>query len=123
MRLQGHTSWVSAVAVTHDGRHVVSGSNDKTLRVWDLANGRTKITLQGHSNWITAVTVTSDDRHVISSSWDSTVRVWELKDGKGIVTFTIDGVVTACRVTQDNRTILAGDGFGRVHFLRLEGLD
>ena len=60
---------------------------------------------------------------MISSCWDNTVRVWELKDGKEVTTFTVDGAVTACRVTQENRTIVAGDDFGRVHFLRLEGVD
>ena len=42
----GHTSSVRAMAVTPDGRHVVSGSLDHTLRVWDLATGETKTTLQ-----------------------------------------------------------------------------
>ena len=41
---------VTAVAVTPDGRHVVSGSEDSTLRVWDLATGETKTTLQGHTS-------------------------------------------------------------------------
>jgi WD domain, G-beta repeat len=43
------------VAVTPDGRYVVSGSLDKTLRVWDLATGQTKTTLQGHTDWVNAV--------------------------------------------------------------------
>jgi hypothetical protein len=47
--LQGHTESVRAVAVTPDGRHVVSGSYDNTLRVWDLATGETKTRLQGHT--------------------------------------------------------------------------
>jgi len=37
---EGHTDWVSAVAVTPDGRRAVSGSWDQTLRLWDLENGR-----------------------------------------------------------------------------------
>ena len=53
---------------------------------------------------------------------DNTLRVWDLKDGKEILTFTVDGEVTACIAAQDNRTIVAGDGFGRLHFLRSEGV-
>jgi hypothetical protein len=60
-----------------------------------------------------------DDTTAVSGSWDNTLRVWELKDRKEPVTLTIDGHVTACAVAHDNRTIVAGDSFGRVHFLRL----
>jgi WD40 repeat protein len=121
--LQGHTGWVNAVAVTPDGRHVVSGSSDNTLCVWDLATGETKTMLQGHTSLVNAVAVTPDGRHVVSGSWDNTLRVWDLKDRKEILTFTLDAIVTACVVAQDNRTIVAGDGFGRMHFLRFEGAD
>jgi WD40 repeat protein len=93
------------------------------LRVWDLESGQTLRTLQGHTNWVTAVALTPDGRHIVSGSRDYTLRVWDLKDGKELVTFAIDGNVTACAVAHDNRTIVAGDSFGRVHFLRLEGVD
>jgi WD40 repeat protein len=121
--LQGHTSAVGPVALTSDGRRVVSGSWDTTLRVWDLENGQTIRTLQGHTSAVGAVALTSDGRRVVSGSEDSTLRVWDLKDGKELVTFTVDGNVTACALAQDNRTIVAGDRFGRVHFLRLAGVD
>ena len=51
------------------------------------------------------------------------LRVWDLKDGKELVTSTVDGIVDACAVAHDNWTIVAGDNLGRVHFLRLEGVD
>jgi hypothetical protein len=117
--LQGHTDRVNAVAVTPDGRHVVSGSSDKTLCVWDPAAGETRTTLQGHTGWVNAVAVTPDGRRVVSGSRDNTLRVWDLKDGKEILTLTVDGEVTACIAAQDNRTIVAGDGFGQLHFLHL----
>jgi WD40 repeat protein len=122
---EGHTRPVHAVAVTRDGRHAVSGSMDKTLRVWDLATGETKTTLQGHTGWVNAVAVTPDDRHVVSGSSDKTLRVWDLKDGKEILTFTLDldAAVTAYIVAQDNRTIVAGDQSGRLHFLRIVEAD
>jgi hypothetical protein len=47
------------------------------------------------------------------------LRVWDLKDGKEILTLTVDAAVTACIAAPDNRTIVAGDSFGRLHFLRL----
>ena len=117
--LQGHTLGVSAVAITPDGRRAVFGSGDTTLRVWDLETGQTLTTLQGHTHWVNAVAITPDGRCALSGSEDSTLRVWDLRDGKELVILTVDRNVTVCAVAHDNRTIVAGDGFGRVHFLRL----
>jgi WD40 repeat protein len=81
--LKGHTDSVYTVAVTFDGRHVVSGSRDRTLRVWDLATGKTKKTLHGHTSPVTEVAVTPDGRHMVSScSWNDTLRVWDLATGE-----------------------------------------
>ena len=46
--------------------------------------------------------------------------MWDLTNGRQIATFTADADVLACAMTPDGRTIVAGDGLGRVHFLRLE---
>ena len=64
-----------------------------------------------------------DGRHVVSGSCDNTLRVWNLKDGKEILTFIADAEVAACIAAQDNRTIVAGDGFGRLHFLEIVEAD
>jgi WD40 repeat protein len=76
--LTGHTYAVYAVAVTPDGRQVVSGSWDDTVRVWDLASGQPVRTLTGHTGAVDAVAVTPDGRQVVSGSSDHTVRVWDL---------------------------------------------
>ena len=60
--LEGHSDKVWSVSVTPDGRRAVSGSGDKTLRVWDLESGRCLRTLTGHSVWVTSVSVTPDGR-------------------------------------------------------------
>lgn len=60
--LVGHTFLVCAVAVTSDGRRAISGSEDQTLKVWDLASGRELHTLTGHTDVVRAVAVTPDHR-------------------------------------------------------------
>ncbi len=57
--LTGHTDRVYAVAVTGDGR-ALSGSDDQTVRVWDLDSGECSRVLQGHSGLVYAVAVTGD---------------------------------------------------------------
>ena len=73
--LKGHTSFVLSVCVTPDGLHVVTGSNDKTARVWLLADGSLVRTLEGHTGSVWSVCVTPDGLHVVTGSEDRTARV------------------------------------------------
>ena len=76
--LSGHSSWVRAVAVL-GGDRVVSGSRDKTLKVWSVASGECLQTLSGHSLSVTAVAVLDADR-IVSGSWDMTLKMWSVTD-------------------------------------------
>jgi hypothetical protein len=106
--LEGHTSDVTACAVMPDGRHVVSTSHDKTLKIWEPATGRTLATLEGHAGYVTACAVTPDGRHVVSASADKTLRVWELATGRTLATLEGHaGYVTACAVTPDGRRVVS----------------
>ena len=63
---------------------IVSGGNDKTVRVWDLTSGAPRgEPLRGHEDWVTSVALgTLEDRPVIASGGlDKTVRVWDLISG------------------------------------------
>ncbi|MFD4644833.1 hypothetical protein ACFWO9_00670, partial [Streptomyces sp. NPDC058441] len=83
--LAGHTDSVNAVATAEvDGRPVaVTGSDDHTVRVWDLTTGRTVAVLAGHTDSVNAVaTAEVDGRPVaVTGSDDHTVRVWDLTTG------------------------------------------
>ncbi|KAH8048083.1 hypothetical protein JL722_12676 [Aureococcus anophagefferens] len=73
------------VAVFHDGRRVVSGSADKTVKVWDAATGECVATLAGHSKEVLGVAVFPDGRRVVSGSGDKTVKVWDAATGESSV--------------------------------------
>jgi hypothetical protein len=106
--LADHTDRVTACAVTPDGRHVVSASDDQTLKVWELGSGRAVATLAGHTGVVLACAVTPDGRHVVSASQDQTLKVWEL--GSGRVVATLAGhtaYVSACAVTPDGRHVVS----------------
>ncbi len=68
--------------MTPDGRRAVSGSDDETLRVWDLESGRCLRTLEGHSSGVRSVSVTPDGRRAVSGSDDETLRVWDVESGQ-----------------------------------------
>ncbi|HMA33966.1 MAG TPA: NB-ARC domain-containing protein [Chloroflexia bacterium] len=79
--LLGHTGVVTAVALTGDGTRAVSASEDRTLRVWDLASGAAIHILAGHRGEVEAVAVTADGTRTVSASRDGTLRVWDLASG------------------------------------------
>ena len=105
----GHEDWVRSVAVTPDGRYVVSGSDDKTVRVWDWQSGKEVRRLTGHERGVMSVAVTPDGRYVVSGSHDGTVRVWDWQSGKEVRRLTgHQGVVYSVAVTPDGRYVVSG---------------
>ena len=76
--LEGHTHFVAAVVNISDDI-VVSGSDDDTLRVWNIKTGKCLKVLEGHTESVYAVTKMSDDI-IVSESWDETIRVWRWKE-------------------------------------------
>ena len=74
----GHSAPVTGLAVTADGKFLVTASDDKTVRVWDVASGKQLRSFQGHMEKLTAVAVRGDGRQVSSGSDDGAVRVWDL---------------------------------------------
>jgi nucleoside phosphorylase len=107
--LPGHTDWVTACAVTADGRRVVSASEDGTLKVWELESGRALATLKGHTGRVTACAMTVDARRVVSASEDGTLKVWDLESGRALsILEGHTGTVNGCAVTADGRQVVSG---------------
>jgi WD40 repeat protein len=88
--------------------------------VWDLVLGTQKQVLTGHADTINAVALSRDLPVAASVSDDRTVRAWDLASGALLATFTAELKMTTCALSPDARTVIAGDGGGHVHVLRLE---
>ncbi len=67
------------MAVSADGRRLVSTSHDETIRIWDLKIGMCLNTLYGHTNWVRSVAVSADDQRLVSASRDQTIKIWGVK--------------------------------------------
>jgi WD40 repeat protein len=74
--LQGHTHQVNAVAFAPNGRFLASVSHDRTVQLWDLAEGSQRAIFHGHAGAVTSMTFSPDGRWVASESYDKTVRLW-----------------------------------------------
>jgi len=74
--LSGHNHFVSSLAISKDSNFLVSGSWDKTVRLWDLNTFKTKKILKGHTKDVLTVSFSPDSRLIYTGSMDNTVRVW-----------------------------------------------
>jgi WD40 repeat protein len=84
--LEGHTDSVTSVAFSPDGKQVVSGSDDETVRLWDTTTGAALQTLEGHTDSVTSVAFSPDGKQVVSGSDGETVRLWDTATGAALQT-------------------------------------
>ncbi len=77
--LRGHTSTIRCLKVLHGRPIAVSGSRDRTLRVWDIQRGRLLRVLEGHSQSVRCLDACGN--RVVSGSYDCTCRVWDVDTG------------------------------------------
>ena len=97
----------------------MSASWDQTLKVWDVEGGEELRTLRGHEGGVRGVALMGDGRRAVSASVDRSVVVWDLETGESVCRFVGDVAFGAVAVSGDGEVILAGDGAGRVHKLRM----
>lgn len=74
----GHDGSVLCVALSPDGKLGLSGGDDRTIRLWEVAGGRELARFEGHGDLVTAVTFSADGRLAASGGKDRTVRIWDV---------------------------------------------
>jgi WD40 repeat protein len=81
-----HSASVNSVCFSPDGRYALSGSNDHTIKLWEVSTGNEIRTLKGHSEWVNSVCFSPDGRYALSGSQDNTLKLWEVSTGNEIRT-------------------------------------
>jgi sterol desaturase/sphingolipid hydroxylase (fatty acid hydroxylase superfamily) len=112
--LKGHKALVYGVAISGDGKRIVTGGFDNLVKVWDAETGEEKASLTGHTGPVYSVALSADGRWVVSGSKDGTVKLWDLETGSLAATFAGHAdAVTGVAVRADGR-IYSGSRDGTV---------
>src|SRR5947209_7307751 len=110
-----HSSRVTAVAWSPDGKYLASASYDKTIQVWQAANGTHVMTCLGHFERVQALAWSPDNKCLVSGSDDGMARVWDAATGHTLVTYAGHaGQVRAVAWSPDGTRIVSAGSDGAV---------
>ncbi len=85
---QGHTDLVWSVVFSPEDKMLASGSEDQTVKLWNIQTGECLKTLQGHSHRVCSVAFSPDGETITSGSGDETIKLWDVKTGHCLKTLT-----------------------------------
>ena len=120
--LAGHADGITCVALSKDGSRLLTGSADKTLKLWDVKTGSPISTFTGHEGIVTSAAISTDGTLAASGSDDRTVRLWDLKTGKPLQTLTGHGdAVNGVALTPDGAWIASASNDQTIRLWPLKG--
>ncbi len=106
---RGHYEAVKSVAFTLDGKYLLSGSRDKSIKLWELATGHEIRAYLGHRSTINDIALTPDGKYFVSVSADYTAKLWNIASGELVRTFKgHTNYLTSVAISSDGRYLLTG---------------
>jgi len=123
MTFSGHSQPINAVDYL-DSRYIITASEDKTIRVWDMITGEYVTVLDGHDSCVNNVCVISSLKYLISASDDKTIRIWDLNVNECIKVFHMNTNVKTLSARSDEKGFIAickDETIWEIHLDTLEG--
>jgi WD40 repeat protein len=107
--LQGHGHSVNSLAFSPNGSRLASGSADKTIKLWDVREGRLLSTLQEHGHYVYSVAFSPDGSRLASGSGDKTIKLWDVREGRLLSTLQGHGnLVSSVAFSPDGSRLASG---------------
>jgi WD40 repeat protein len=111
-RFVGHTERVQGAALSPDGRYALTGSMDKTARLWDAQTGQEIRRFVGHTAGIYGVAYSPDGKTAATGSGDGTARIWDVQTGRELRRFDTRAFIQVVKFSPDGQYLFSGDSTG-----------
>ncbi|KAF5973809.1 vegetative incompatibility protein het-e-1 [Fusarium bulbicola] len=108
--LEGHTRPVNSVVFSKDDKFIASGSDDGTIKIWNVATGEEEQTLEGHTDSVTSVVFSNDDKLIASGSYDKMVKIWNVVTGTNLKIFDTGQFTEVLSFTDDDSVLVTSAG-------------
>ena len=110
MTISGHQDIIYSIALSPDGKRIVSGGSDGTIKVWNVVSGAELMTLRGHSEAVYSLAFSPDGKRIISGSEDKTIKIWDLENGTELMTLHgHEGTVSCVTFNPGGKRIVSSD--------------
>ena len=119
---QAHQDGVLSIAISRNGKTIISGGRDGTVRMWNLKGQLLAQPFKGHKDVVTSVAISRDGKTIISGGGDGTVRIWNLKGQ--LIAKPLEGHesgVESVAISGDGQTIISGGNDGIVRIWNRKG--
>jgi WD40 repeat protein len=107
--ISSHDTCICRLAYLPDGRRVVTGSDNGTVKVWNLENGEQEGTSMGHAKDIYGFAVTRDGTKIVCGDNDGSITVWNVKSHKIVKKWTHPDGLPEIAISPDDRLVAVGD--------------
>jgi WD40 repeat protein len=123
-QFDGHRSGIARAIFMPDGEQIVSASNDRTIRIWDVATAKEQGRLR-HMKDATSIALSRDGKHAVSGGTDNVLRYWDVDKRKELQVFKghTDIVVQAVSLSHDEKYAVSGSYDGTVRVWRLPDVE
>src|SRR5262249_2359798 len=106
-----HPLYVAAVAFSPDGKCLVTGSWDRTVRVWDLTTGKERLSLGGHPSYVWDIAFSEDGKRLATAGIGG-VKPWDWPSGQEILGLRLDGFARRVAFVVGDRRLVAASAAG-----------
>lgn len=104
-----HFEAVNCVAITPNGQTLATASEDRTIKLWNLATQKLLSTLSGHTDGVKSIAISPDGKILASASADSTIKLWDLSTGELLHTLTGHSEwVKSVAISPDGKILVSG---------------
>ena len=115
MHKDKYTGTINSVVITPNGKHIVFGCENGTIKLYDMKSGKYIQTLCGHNHSIYSIAITPNGKYIVSGSRDETIKIWDMKSYECLQTLKGHTEwVTSISISIDGKYIISGGYQGTI---------